>query len=804
MSEFLSPGIFIEEVASGGQTIDSVGTSTMAIVGWVRKGATSIATLVTSPDSFLRTFGTDTKDSLVPKSVSAFFVNGGSRCYVVRVAPSDAVAATTTIPGAITGESYATATVSGTQTKTHATTYRPTASSLVVTWTRALAQVVAANPVASPAEDGAATGPFTFTLGSFPITNDTLTLGWSTVGPVVRSATFTITGGVEVTGGADIGQVSAHSINRTSGAVSFTFTVAPLADTIRVTYTPVGTVNTVTDDGLGAFTGAGIAGTADYTTGALSIVWTGALVGPYNGNAITVSYTGNQWNLVVDNVGVWGNDVKFRLRGNENFLVYGQTTVANVGTYARYDALVLVKNPSTGVYEVKESFEELSFTDAGDAMYGPSVINDSSDLVSITDLGFLNVPSTFKGVSYTAETVGTGDSSLKLFTHTMAHIAVLKTSPLFNYTCVGAGVGTAVADTNGLITGTGLDTTKTNTINYTTGVVTLNFSDAPTAAAFTVNYVALPATSLADYVFSGGLDGTLANITEANVSNFSALKASKLGMYALDRIDEQMQVIIPDFAGNTSVAGDMIDYAEDRRDLFAILTTPKNYSATQAVDWLRVTLARKSKYAAVYWPWVKVANALNNNRPLTMPPVAHVAGIYARTDATKNVAKAPGGTVDGALRGLLGLEHNPDKGERDVVYPARINPLINTPQTGMAVWGVRTISSTNDSFKYVASTRLFIFVEKSIFNSTHSLVFENISSNLFTQIKSTLDSFLLNLYNTNHFAGSSPTQAFSVVCDASNNPPEVINAGQVIVDVAIAPNRPAEFIRFRLSQKALS
>jgi len=222
------------------------------------------------------------------------------------------------------------------------------------------------------------------------------------------------------------------------------------------------------------------------------------------------------------------------------------------------------------------------------------------------------------------------------------------------------------------------------------------------------------------------------------------------------------------------------------------------------VDYARITFGRKSKYAAMYWPWIKVADPLADGRPILVPPVAHLAGIYARTDNSRNVGKAPAGTVDGALRFLLGLETNPGKPERDIVYPARINPLINTPQTGLAVWGSRTLSSTNDAFKHVSAVRLFMFVEKSVFNSTHNLLFESINSNLYTAIKTQLDSFLLNLYNTGHFAGDSPAQAFRVVCDGSNNPPEVANAGEVVVDVAIAPNRPGEFIRFRFAQKTLS
>jgi uncharacterized protein len=230
---------------------------------------------------------------------------------------------------------------------------------------------------------------------------------------------------------------------------------------------------------------------------------------------------------------------------------------------------------------------------------------------------------------------------------------------------------------------------------------------------------------------------------------------------------------------------------------------PKGSSAQEAVDWFRFDLARQSKWAALYWPWVKVADPLANNRPLVMPPLGHVAGVYARTDNTRNVGKSPGGTVDGALRFLLGLEANTVQGERDLVYPNKINPLISSPQTGMAVWGVRTISPTSE-WRYINARRLFMFLEKSVFDATHWIVFENNGPGLWTRIKAQLEGFLKSLYNENYFAGNSPAQAFFVIVDETNNPPESIDLGQVIIDIGVAPNKPAEFVRFRFQQKTSS
>jgi phage tail sheath protein FI len=725
VAEFLSPGIFIEEVANAAQSIEAVGTSTMAIVGWTKQGPTNEATLVTSPQAFLRTFGGNTKDSLVPLSVSAFFTNGGTRCYVVRVVPSDAVAATGCITEVVTGED-----------PQHTGETTPFTSGSTIT------------PVEAPG-----TLAYSVQLAKFPLTSAALTIKWK-ISTVAKSATLTGTSTVGGTnGGAGTGNLLSATIDRATGALTLTFdTTGPDAD------------------------------------------------------SVTIDYTYCIWSLAAISQGVWGNDVRLTLKGNDNFFVYAPPGTTNAGTWTKFDVLVSVLNAETGAYEVKETYEELSFTDPDDAMFAPDVVNDGSDLVRMTDNGWHFVPSSFAGATTTNENTATApNGTLKQFTGTLANSPVVKGSVKLTYV-IGTVTRTAIADVNGKFSGTGIDATKTNTIDYTTGAYELNFSTAPDSGAGNVkfDYIKTPAVSSVNYDLAGGSDGTISLITQSTVSLASTLQVDRKGLYALDRIDEMLQIIIPDFAGSTAVQGDMIDYCENRRDCFAVLTTPKGMSAQEAVDYVRITFARKSKYAAMYWPWLNVADPLNNGRALTMPAVAHVAGVYARTDINKNVGKAPAGTVDGALRGLLSLEKNPDKGERDVVYPARINPLINTPQTGMAVWGVRTLSSTNDAFKYVNAVRLFIFVEKSIFNSTHSLVFESINSNLYAAIKTQLDSFLLNLYNTGHFAGATPAQAFSVVCDGSNNPPEVVNAGQVVIDVALAPNRPGEFIRFRLAQKTLS
>jgi phage tail sheath protein FI len=366
-----------------------------------------------------------------------------------------------------------------------------------------------------------------------------------------------------------------------------------------------------------------------------------------------------------------------------------------------------------------------------------------------------------------------------------------------------------------------------NTIDYDTGYVNFKTSAALAGGSLVgaMYYVEPEETShteqfgdttkqftdsLAVVHYSSGSNGTFTSTTYTR-GEFTnpTLQANKRGLYALDEVDEILQVIIPDFAGDVTVTGDLLDYAASRANLpsggdrFIILTVPVGSDPQEAVDWFRFDLGRFSKWAAIYWPWIKIADPLANGRTLLLPPMGHIAGIYARTDNNKNVGKAPAGTVDGALNWLTGLEYIATQGERDFVYPNKINPLISSPQTGLAVWGARTISQESE-WRYVHARRLFMFMEKSVYNSTGWIVFENNGEQLWSKIKGQIDGFMSGLYNQGMFFGASPQEAYFVIVDATNNDASTIEAGQVIIDVGAAPNRPAEFVRFRFQQATIA
>jgi hypothetical protein len=173
-----------------------------------------------------------------------------------------------------------------------------------------------------------------------------------------------------------------------------------------------------------------------------------------------------------------------------------------------------------------------------------------------------------------------------------------------------------------------------------------------------------------------------------------------------------------------------------------------------------------------------------------------MAGVWGRSDDTRGVHKAPANEV---VRGVLSLETAITKAEHDLLNPTGINVIRAFPGRGIRIWGARTLSS-DPSWRYLNVRRLFNYIEGSILLGTQWVVFEPNDLDLWQRIRRTINAFLLRVWRDGALFGATPEQAFYVKCDAETNPPEVVDAGQVIVEIGICPVKPAEFVVFRLSQ----
>jgi len=137
--------------------------------------------------------------------------------------------------------------------------------------------------------------------------------------------------------------------------------------------------------------------------------------------------------------------------------------------------------------------------------------------------------------------------------------------------------------------------------------------------------------------------------------------------------------------------------------------------------------------------------------------------------------------------------------EHDDLNPAGINVIRAFPGRGILVWGARTLSA-DSAWRYVNVRRLFNYVESSILSGTQWVVFEPNDYDLWQRIKRTVSAFLLGLWRDGALFGATPQQAYYVKCDDETNTPESIEAGYVVIEVGIAPVKPAEFVVFRIAQ----
>jgi phage tail sheath protein FI len=287
-------------------------------------------------------------------------------------------------------------------------------------------------------------------------------------------------------------------------------------------------------------------------------------------------------------------------------------------------------------------------------------------------------------------------------------------------------------------------------------------------------------------------------------THFEGDVARRRGMGGLAAVDEVTMVCMPDamtLAANGSDAqlrdlqGKMIAHCENAGDRLAILDSPPDMLPQDVLEWRQNTAGYDSKFATLYYPWLEVMNPLTN-QPLMVPPSGHMAGVWTRTDSTRGVHKAPANEV---VLGVNGLGFQITQEEQGGLNRTGINCIRAFPGRGIRVWGARTLSS-DPEWRYLNVRRLFNYISESIMEGTQWAVFEPNDERLWMQLKIAASNFLTRTWREGALFGPTPEQAFFVKCDSETNPPDVIEAGQVITEIGIAPVKPAEFVVFRISQ----
>jgi phage tail sheath protein FI len=281
------------------------------------------------------------------------------------------------------------------------------------------------------------------------------------------------------------------------------------------------------------------------------------------------------------------------------------------------------------------------------------------------------------------------------------------------------------------------------------------------------------------------------------------------GVHLLDRVDIFNLLCVP---GETDAPTIQLlqGYCVDKR-AFMIVDSPQFTTIAKMIQSGPVgstagsiTEQSVAGNSALYFPWIEAPDPLASNRSRIFPPCGFVAGIYATTDATRGVWKAPAG-IQASFTGNSGLQFVMTDLENGGLNPQAVNCNREFKVYGDVVWGARTLAGNDQAgsqWKYVPIRRLALFLESSLYDGTQWVVFEPNDANLWAKVRRDARAFLTVCWRDGMLFGLTADEAFYVKCDEELNPQEIRDQGKLVIEIGMAPVKPAEFVIFRFSQWA--
>jgi len=749
MPDYLTPGVYVEEVSYQAPTIEGVGTSTAGFAGVALTGpVTGTPELLTSFGDFQNIYGgydnlaltnnpSDPKNTnYLALGVKGFFDNGGSRLYVSRVfVPRSAndtgvassgvpTASNVTVSARFPGASgNQTVTVKLKASRTQNVASLPPGSLLV----SAANTSSLANPVAATDRQITLAAPQPWGSPAFVLVDSEI----MTVTGVDSTGTIlTVTRGAapasHAAGTAVLGQVGVLSaaLNTTS-PTQFTITAAPPLTTTAAPTTTGAPATTVA-----ATTTAGPATTAAATTTTPAPGTTPAAkpTAPANGIPAFLQIDGEI--MAVTAVDASGMVVS----------VARNSPVTHAANAPVFAPVVFFANGVSGVFQ--------NGTTPLPAVIPPGLYALTMQVTADTAAGS---PAVFDGLGF--------DPNHPYYLGTVLastpprHIDALQNQVAFN---IGA-----------------------------------NLTAATLFSAIFPNWGGPSAGSTQIYTLTGGDDGL-----EPESTNYDAALALFTALEDIAIVGAPGSGI---FGASQDIINSLITHVSQQRAYrIAVLETPPNQLAS---DNENVRSQIDSSYAALYVPWVITPNPLATAgsaiaAEIAVPPTGMITGIYARSDEQNGVAKAPANEV---LLGASRLERDISFAEQGILNPVGINCLRYFPNRGYRVWGARTVSSDAE-FMYVNVRRYLIYLEHSIDNSTQWAVFENNGPELWSRVKEAIDSFLYNEYAQGNLLGDSAADSYFVRCDRTTMTQNDLDNGRMICLIGVALLKPAEFVIFRIGQ----
>jgi phage tail sheath protein FI len=319
-----------------------------------------------------------------------------------------------------------------------------------------------------------------------------------------------------------------------------------------------------------------------------------------------------------------------------------------------------------------------------------------------------------------------------------------------------------------------------------------------------------------DFFVNGGTSATIVRLSRYSAAGVAltsddfigeSKENTKTGLYSLEKTDLFNLLCIPPYLATKDVDASVVaaaaKYCEKRRAMF-IVDAPTSWDSKDKAKQGLCSVGTKSKNAALFFPRLRQSNPLHNNQVEEFAPCGAVAGVFARTDATRGVWKAPAG-IEGNLVGVSDLSIPLSDEEMGELNPLGINCLRALPTVGNVIWGARTLDGADQQaseWKYVPVRRLALFLEESLFRGTKWVVLEPDDERLWAQIRLNVGAFMQNLFRQGAFQGKTPIEAYFVKCDKETTTQNDIDQGIVNILVGFAPLKPAEFVIIKIQQIA--
>jgi hypothetical protein len=783
MPEYLAPGVYVEETSFRAKSIEGVGTSTTAFAGPTRRGPVGeVPTLLTSFADFQRIYG-GLDDLLgapnyVAHAVRAYFNEGGARLYVSRAFQASGGAGVAAAPavqaGAGAGDTFQfVARFPGSAGNGRITLKQQGAPATVRTMANARPGTLlrtGASPRATPARIKSTGGPV-FRL------KDGQELRFKVGGGGTETVAFkgkaaTVTGDALAAGDIDFVDEAGRTLS---------VTIDGVVQTIVLSTTPL-TREQVADEINAQLRG----GWASLTTGGKLRIGT-----ERQGSGASVHVAANE-------------HFGFAAPADKANVADADNTVQDVGavTVGEMDALLTPHGVRVALNEEGEVWFSTVATGAGASL---EVVGGAGS--AHTGLGLATGASA--GAAGTAPAFWVrGAGGWEDATGAALSLAGLKDneSPGGSAEFLSMLVLADDADGNqSAFEDVAFDPSHPRWIgNVLAGKPSRRADHLEHMFAFRLADGASVSGLQLHAALFGTSDTTVVNVTGGDDGGPPNAAAYGTAFAALEALDDISIVAAPGYTTNSEndgIQAALITFVERPRAYqIAVLDTEPELIPDSA----REARSRiDSTRAAMYYPWVTVANPLS--RPgrddipheINLPPSGFVAGIYARTDVQRGVHKAPANEV---VRSALRFESDVNHAQQQMLNPLGVNCLRFFAGRGFRVWGARTVSS-DPEWKYVNVRRYFNYLERSIDQGTQWAVFESNGERLWANVRETISSFLYNEWVSGALLGGTPKEAFFVKCDRSTMTQNDLDNGRLICLIGVAALKPAEFVIFRIGQK---